>query len=792
MAFLGGRGCHVPVSVMGSPRKDPKIGFSAGPAQDQVELDSPKGMSMDTDQAVADHWLSLARHTPLGVICDLDGTLIPFADTPAESRVPPEVAEVLSRLNGLPGLHLVVVSGRRREDLERLLATVPGLWLAAEHGGWRRGDGAWEVAVDVRPEDVDGLAEDLLRISSTIPGTLVERKTWSVTFHYRRVPARERSAMQVAVDAAIEAWLVPARGFQRLDGHDIVEVRPTKMRKSLAVPWIQGRAGAGARLLALGDDLTDEDVFRALGVADETVLVGRPRRSRAKWVLSSPDEAVALLDFIVRIRGGSAAPPGALPRRLVPVPPASSRVRGACELLVVSNRLPDLRRPTEPGVEGKQASVGGLVSALEPALSSRRGLWLGWSGHTTSEEEPGPVQLSDDTRPALAWIDFPEKWYRCHYNGFCNRALWPLFHSFPGRAVFADEEWDFYRRVNRAFATAAGELVGTETPIWLHDYHLLLTGRALRELGHRGPLGLFLHIPFPPSDLFALLPWASEILDAMLDFDLIGFHTRGYVENFRHTVGSLSPARVSDDAIEHRARRVRVGPFPIGIMPEPFQQAGDVAAIEEAAGLLRAIAPGRLILGVDRLDYTKGIPERLDAFGRLLALKPEWRDHVSLVQISAPSRADVPEYVEQRGRIEKIVGRINGEYGGPAWVPVRYLYRQFTQAQLTALYRAAAIGYVTPLRDGMNLVAKEYVAAQDPADPGVLLLSRFAGAADELKDAVLTNPWHADGMALDLDRALRMGLEERQERHRKLVAVVSRTTAASWAEDFLGALTTCR
>ena len=237
---------------------------------------------------------------------------------------------------------------------------------------------------------------------------------------------------------------------------------------------------------------------------------------------------------------------------------------------------------------------------------------------------------------------------------------------------------------------------------------------------------------------------------------------------------------------------MRVRAFPIGIIPEPFQEPAEPAVAEEVAALLRAIAPSRLVLGVDRLDYTKGIPERLEAFGRLLELYPEWRGRVSLVQISVPSRADVPEYAEQRQRIETIVGRINGEYGEAAWVPVRYLYRSYSHAQLAELYRAAAVGYVTPLRDGMNLVAKEFVAAQEPAEPGVLLLSKFAGAAAELKDAVLTNPWHADGMARDLDRALRMELAERQERHHNLLAVVSRTTATTWAEDFIEALTACQ
>jgi len=232
--------------------------------------------------------------------------------------------------------------------------------------------------------------------------------------------------------------------------------------------------------------------------------------------------------------------------------------------------------------------------------------------------------------------------------------------------------------------------------------------------------------------------------------------------------------------------------FPIGIVPAGFQEPPEARAAEEIAALLQSIAPSRLVLGVDRLDYTKGIPERLYAFGRLFELFPEWRGQVSLVQISVPSRADVPKYAEQRALIETAVGRINGEFGEAHWTPIRYLYRAYGRNQLAQLYRAADVGYVTPLRDGMNLVAKEYVAAQDAAAPGVLLLSRFAGAAAELSDAVLTNPYHRDGMAHDLDRALRMPAPERRARYHRLYAAISRSTAVTWAEEFLAALDAAR
>jgi trehalose 6-phosphate synthase len=456
----------------------------------------------------------------------------------------------------------------------------------------------------------------------------------------------------------------------------------------------------------------------------------------------------------------------------------------------VSNRLPDLRPPDEPN-EARRRAVGGLVSALEPVLAARGGLWLGWSGRPIPGDEPGAPGLAEELAPPLAWIDFPAAWSDSYYKGFCNSCLWPLLHTFPNRVRFADAEWETYQAVNEAFASAAVSLVGPEAAIWVHDFHMLLLAGALRRRGHKGPIGLFLHVPFPGPDILSMIPAADRLLDELLEFDLIGVQTRHDVDNLRQCIGALSPARVGDDVIEHRGRRVRLDAFPIGIMPESFQEAAEPTMAEEIGALLAAIAPSRLVVGVDRLDYTKGIPERLRAFGRLFTMFPAWRGKVSLVQVSVPSRADIPDYAEQRALVENAVGRINGEFGEANWVPVRYLYRSYPRNELSQLYRAADVGYVTPLRDGMNLVAKEYVAAQDPANPGALLLSRFAGAAAELQDALLTNPWHEDGMARDLDRVLRMPLEERRERHAKLLETVQRNTAVTWAEDFLRALDAC-
>jgi trehalose 6-phosphate synthase len=469
--------------------------------------------------------------------------------------------------------------------------------------------------------------------------------------------------------------------------------------------------------------------------------------------------------------------------------PDAKAAGASFDLLVLSNRLPELRGAQ--AAPARKRNVGGLVSALAPALAARKGIWLGWSGQTRPEATATEVGLDLVNGLALAWVDFPDEWHRHYYNGFSNSALWPLLHSFPSRVRFSHADYSCYERANEAFATVATSLVGPHATIWVHDYHLLLLGKYLRRRGHRGPIGLFQHVPFPGPDIFFLCPWAEEVLEAMLDFDLVGFHTPGYAANFLRCVATVPGATIEGERIERGDRSLLAAAFPLGIIPEDFQD-GDGGASEEIAGLMRAIGSARMVLGVDRLDYTKGIPERIAAFGSLLEQFPEWRRKACLVQVSVPSRADIPDYADQRSRVENIVGRINSEYGEGDWVPIRYLYRSYGRSELSQLYRNADVGYVTPLRDGMNLVAKEYVAAQDPHNPGVLLLSRFAGAAVELRDALLTNPWDPEGTARDLDTALKMAPAERKRRHVALMAVISKTTALTWAQDFLEALEATR
>lgn len=733
--------------------------------------------------------LKLVASERLAIVTDLDGTLVPIEPRPELAVPSTRTRELLAELAALEGVTVTVASGRPWHELEAMFVSSPTLSLVAEHGGWSREQGAWQSSFVVTDVSVlPLLAEELEHLAAPVPGAFVELKSWSVALHHRLAHHDHKAGLRVTASALIGEVLATNPDLERIDGKEVIEVRVRGVHKGRTVEAARSRAGAGARVLALGDDLTDEDMFRALGSDDAGVLIaaesGQP--SAAGFRLDSVDDAHALLEWVRDARRGRSDARGGPACEVEERGPLVPTAR--FDLLVISNRLPELRSSVSSDDDARKKNVGGLVSALTPVLSSRRGVWLGWSGRVTDESSIERRQSVDATStPALSWVDFPREWQERYYNGLCNAALWPLLHSFVGRVRFEERDLAAYREANAAFADAAERLVNADATVWIHDYHLLLLGAELRRRGHHGPIGAFFHVPFCAPDIFFVLPCAEELLRALLDLDLVGFHTRGYAANFLRCAASLEGVRVDRDEISHGGRVTRVGVFPIGIIPEQFHPRSD-APSPEIESLLKALDGRRLILGVDRLDYTKGIPERLTAFGRLLATKPEWRGKVCLVQVSVPSRADVPEYAKQRAQVEQIVGNINGEFGDADWVPIRYLYRSYGIDILAQLYRAADVGYVTPLRDGMNLVAKEYVAAQDPERPGVLLLSRFAGAADELYTAILTNPYDTEGMARDLDQALRVELDERRLRHGHLRGVVEKTTAITWAEDFLNTL----
>jgi trehalose 6-phosphate synthase len=385
-------------------------------------------------------------------------------------------------------------------------------------------------------------------------------------------------------------------------------------------------------------------------------------------------------------------------------------------------------------------------------------------------------------------VDLSEEEVNDFYAGFCNRALWPLFHSFPARVRWRSDEYRVYRRINRFFATSLVPLLRENDLVWVHDYHLIPLGAELRRLGWKGRVGFFLHIPFPSPDLLMILPHAKQLLEDLEGYNLIGFHTQRYRRNCADALQLELGGTFTEEAYQHGKVSIRLGVYVIGTDPETFARwASSPEASRHARRLRQSVRGRRIVLGVDRLDYTKGIAERLLAFERLLDRYPSWRDRISLIQISAPSRTRIPEYIAQKQEVDRLVGDINSRFSEEDWLPVRHIYRTHSQQELAAFYREADVCLVTPLRDGMNLVAKEYVASQTTT-PGVLVLSRFCGTAEDLREAVIINPYDIDSTAAALNRALNMPLQERWDRWHALIERVHTRTAQAWCNHFLADL----
>ncbi len=447
-------------------------------------------------------------------------------------------------------------------------------------------------------------------------------------------------------------------------------------------------------------------------------------------------------------------------------------------IVVVSNRLPITVHRSSRGLESRR-SAGGLVSALEPVLRKRGGIWVGWPG---AEVSRGQLEALTASEPyEIRGVPLTETEVASYYHGFSNRTLWPLFHSFAGRAQFSRRDWEMYERVNERFAEAAIEAAAEAALVWIHDYHLMLAPQFVRQVLRGARLAFFLHIPFPPYDLFRLLPWDVDLLRGLLACDLVGFHVEGYARNFLDCAERLLGARVDWPAmlVEHGDRSVQVGAFPLGIDFEYYEAAARQAPRSP-------IQAERVVLGVDRLDYTKGIPERILAFERLLELHPQYRGKVVLLQLAVPSRFQVAEYRQLKREIDELVARVNGRFATASWSPIRYLYRFVPTERLAALYRDAEVALVTPLRDGMNLVAKEFVACQ-VAQPGVLILSKLAGAAETMHEAIQVNPYNIDATAQALHRALSMDEAERRSRLAALRRRERRYDVHWWLDGFLRA-----
>ncbi|UCG72235.1 MAG: trehalose-6-phosphate synthase [Chromatiales bacterium] len=454
-------------------------------------------------------------------------------------------------------------------------------------------------------------------------------------------------------------------------------------------------------------------------------------------------------------------------------------------LVNVSNRVAQPRGDTP---------AGGLAVGVLAALREHGGVWFGWNGRVVSGEPAGP-KLEEDGNVTYATIELSERAFELYYNGFSNTSLWPINHYLLGFFRYERREFDEYRRVNSLFARKLIPLLQPDDLIWVHDYHLIPLASELRRAGVENPIGFFLHTPFPAVEALRVLPVYEQLLRAMGAYDVVGFHTPRDLRCFNDALESIGGA--DHAAVDRRApgkpHPLHTDVFPIGIDVEGCQQlAMQTGEQDNVQRMVHHLHGRQLLIGVDRLDYSKGLEERFRAFSRLLEDYPAIRNQVSYIQIAPTSRAGVRAYDDIREALERSAGMINGRFADIDWVPIRYLNRGFDRGTLMAFFRETAVGLVTPLRDGMNLVAKEFVAAQDPEDPGMLVLSRLAGAAHELTDAVLVNPYDIDGVAEAMHQALNMPLGERQERHQSMLDVLRRNDITAWRTRFVDALLSAR
>jgi len=451
-------------------------------------------------------------------------------------------------------------------------------------------------------------------------------------------------------------------------------------------------------------------------------------------------------------------------------------------LVVVSNRVGDPRK----------AAAGGLAVALGDALSVNGGLWFGSSGTVVEGGTPGEGELhiQQAGKVTLSTLDMCREDHDSYYLGYSNGVLWPVFHY---RLDLADFDAGFirgYRRVNQMMARKLMPQLLPDDIIWVHDYHLIPLADELRAMGCKNRIGFFLHTPLPPPLILAAIPQHEWLIRSLFAYDLVGFQSQSDVEHFSVYVGREAQAETLDQH-QFRAfgRTVQARAFPIGIDVDEFAALTHAKEAREMYERMKdEYSRRQLLLGVERLDYSKGLPQRLRAFRQLLQSYPDNLNSATLIQIASPSREAMHTYSDLRQELESLCGSINGDFGELDWMPVRYIHRNVARKRLPGLYRAARVALVTPLRDGMNLVAKEFIAAQDPADPGVLVLSRFAGAAEQLKEALLVNPYDTHGTAEIIQRALQMPLVERQRRHQHLLERIRTEDVHWWRKLFLKTL----
>ena len=451
-------------------------------------------------------------------------------------------------------------------------------------------------------------------------------------------------------------------------------------------------------------------------------------------------------------------------------------------IVIVSNRVAPVKR-------ARQGSEGGLSVAVDAAMRGRGGVWFGWSGRVF-ESEGGVPDVFDVGKLTYVMVDLSHRDYEEYYSGYANRTLWPLFHYRLDLTEFNRRYLAGYQRVNGLFASKLQGILQPDDLIWVHDYHLIPMAEHLREAGVTNRIGFFLHIPWPSIEILLALPNHADLVRSMCAYDVVGFQSETDLRAFQEYIelevgGTVRPG----GTIEAFGQELRAAVFPIGIDTENVTRyARQAETSPQNKRLLESLQGRDLIIGVDRLDYSKGLVARMEAVDHLMQAYPANRGRVVMLQIAPPSRADVPEYMDLRRELEGVVGRVNGTYAEFDWMPIRYLNKGYRRQTLSGFYRASRVGLVTPLRDGMNLVAKEYVAAQNPKDPGVLVLSRFAGAAHELDGALIVNPYDVEGVAEALQKALTMPRTERKERWTSMFERIRDYDIVAWQQTFLDEL----
>ncbi|EDK44982.1 alpha,alpha-trehalose-phosphate synthase [Lodderomyces elongisporus NRRL YB-4239] len=467
------------------------------------------------------------------------------------------------------------------------------------------------------------------------------------------------------------------------------------------------------------------------------------------------------------------------------------------KVFVVSNRLPVTIKRKDDGTYDYSMSSGGLVTALQGLKKSTEFQWLGWPGLEIPQDEQEKVNKDLDSKFNCTAIFISDTIADLHYNGFSNSILWPLFHYHPGEMNFDENAWAAYIEANKKFAQVLVEQVEDNDMIWVHDYHLMLLPEMLRDLiGQKKKnirIGFFLHTPFPSSEIYRILPVRKEILIGVLSCDLIGFHTYDYARHFLSSVLRIVPdVKTLPNGIEYKARKIQIGAFPIGIDVDKFTEGLTKPSVQDRIKQLKSKFDGvKVIVGVDRLDYIKGVPQKLHAFEIFLEQNPEWIGKVVLVQVAVPSRGDVEEYQSLRATVNELVGRINGQFGTVEFVPIHFMHRSIPFDELISLYDVSDVCLVSSTRDGMNLVSYEYIACQEDRK-GSLILSEFAGAAQSLNGAIIVNPWNTEDLCDAIKESLTLPSEKREFNFKKMFSYISKYTSGYWGESFVNELYKCQ